>query len=175
MAGPLYDGHLQRCILGVKIYRHAIVARYPFADTPFCEQDQNRRLAADGYRVVWPTLEDVTVGSPELLGLHGTDYTDMQAYERYATLEQGRQRAPDRMGWTGDLPHLFLRRVLDGGSRTDLIALLAMVGQTLRPELKRDGEKDYRTYAHLPLLDATLRFVDTVTGAGETDPPVGRD
>ena len=59
--------------------------------------------------------------------------------------------------------------------RTDLIALLAMVGQTLRPELKRDGEKDYRTYAHLPLLDATLRFVDTVTGAGEIDPPVGRD
>ena len=168
---PLWDTHLERCILGVKIYRHAIVARYPFADTPSCDQDQNRRLAADGYHVVWPPLKDVTVGGPEILGLHGTDTTDQGAYARYAKLERGRQWAPDQMGWTGDLPHQFLRRVLDGGSRTDLVALLAMVGQALRPDLARDGERDYRAEDTLPLLDATLRYVDAVTG----EPPVGRD
>lgn len=169
---PLYDPHVGRCILGVKIYRHAIVARYPFADTLSCERDQNRRLEADGYRVDVPKREEMTVGSPELLGLHGLDYADTEAFERYATLVQKRRQTPERMAWTGELPHLFLTRVLDGGSRADLVALLAMIGQTLRPDLARECEKDYRTYDRLPLLDETLRFVDILKG---TDTPTEQD
>src|SRR5262249_10493069 len=42
----LYDVHLERCILGVKIYRHEIVRRYPFAAAQSFEKLQARQLRA---------------------------------------------------------------------------------------------------------------------------------
>jgi hypothetical protein len=45
----LFDVHLARCIIGVKIYRHDVVRRYPLAMQDSFESDQARRIEADGY------------------------------------------------------------------------------------------------------------------------------
>ena len=47
----LFDAHLDRCIIGVKIYRHDVVRRYPYVVQDSFESDQVRRIEADGYPI----------------------------------------------------------------------------------------------------------------------------
>src|SRR5437879_12803754 len=51
VAADLYDVHVKRRIVGVKIFRHAIVRRYPFDAVDEFEKLQVERLEADGYVV----------------------------------------------------------------------------------------------------------------------------
>ena len=94
----LYDVHLERCVLGVKIFRHAIVRRYPFRAMEAFEVDQVRRFEADGYRLDRsPTGLRPVHG--ETLGMHGTRWTPATIYERYANLQRRFRGYPERMRW----------------------------------------------------------------------------
>ena len=76
----LHDVHLEAPVQGVKIFRHGIVRRYPFADVQSCELDQIDRMRADGftYRVM-PPGRRWNGGRDRfpfrILGLHGGSYS----------------------------------------------------------------------------------------------------
>lgn len=140
----LYDVHLERCVLGVKIFRHAIVRRYPFRAMEAFEVDQVRRFEADGYR-----LERAPTGprpvEGETLGMHGTRWTPAAIYERYANLQRRFRGYPERMQWFTEYGPIFLRRFLDDPNDLNAFALLGLLaGQVVDP----DGPaKDYRVGA----------------------------
>ena len=155
----LYDVHLERCVLGVKIFRHDIVRRYPFRAMEAFEVDQVRRLEADGYR-----LERSLTGSRpvdgETLGMHGTAWTSEGIYERYANLQRRFRGYPDRMRWFGEYGPIFLRRFLDDPSDLNAFALLGLLaGQVVDP----DGPaKDYRTGAAALGFDEARAWLDAL-------------
>ena len=159
--GELYDAHLARCILGVKIYRHAIVRRYPFADVQSFEKLQMRQLKADGYTLAWapPAIEPTR---ERTLGLHGTHWTAASIFERYATLERRRQGHPRDLAWFAEYPPVFLRRFLDDPCELNFFALMgALWGALAGP----GADKDYRTYDALPGLQATRQLFERLCGA----------
>jgi glycosyltransferase involved in cell wall biosynthesis len=146
----LYDAHLERCILGVKIYRHAIVRRYPFANVQSFEKLQMRQLRADGHAIVW-TPPGKSPTTEHTLGLHGTHWTAESIYERYATLERRRRGHPRELAWFAEYAGVFLRRYLDEPSELNFFALFGM----LSGALAADGsvaDKDFRIYDRLPGL-----------------------
>jgi glycosyltransferase involved in cell wall biosynthesis len=146
----LYDAHLERCILGVKIYRHAIVRRYPFANVQSFEKLHLQQLRADGHQIVWtppgklPTKEHT-------LGLHGTHWTTDSIYERYATLERRRRGHPRELAWFAEYAGVLLRRYLDEPSELNFFALFGLLSGTLAAD-GAAADKDFRTYDSLPGL-----------------------
>lgn len=146
----LYDEHLDRCIRGVKIYRHAIVCRYPYRDLESCEKDQVKRFEADGYRVVAEPHEGTVRTSPETLGLHGGHWTPQSIYERYLTLAQKLRRHPYPMRWFRGYPRRFLDDFLNDPSELNFFALM---GPVVGSVIALDGsgtEKDHTQYDELP-------------------------
>lgn len=89
----LYDAHLGRIIMGVKIFRHAVAKRYPFLDVEAFELDQIGRFERDGFKCCVKRLDD-EAGTPaeSVLGLHGTNLTAQAAYVRYYALQLRRRR-----------------------------------------------------------------------------------
>jgi hypothetical protein len=163
-AADLFDVHLQRCIIGVKIFRHAIVRRYPFAPINAFESLQVSQFTADGYEVVRTAAGDAPVEG-QTLGLHGTRWTAEALYERYLTLERRRRRDPTRLRWFPPFAEVFLQRFLAAPSEANFFALMGVVAGALDPG---DGDlpaKDYRTYAALPGFHALRAFLADVQRA----------
>lgn len=156
VAADLYDAHVERCIIGVKIFRHEIVRRYPFASVDEFEMRQVARLEEDGYTVLRTTPGPTPVAG-RTLGVHGTDWTPQSIYERYATLERRRRAYPPQLRWFQDHPAVFLRRFLDDPSELNFFALLGVIAGTLASPTA--GGKDYRTYDELPGFRALRRFL----------------
>jgi len=162
VVGHLLDAHVDSVILGVKIFRHAIVARYPFADSQSFEMAQIDRMRSDGFtHLVLPraaTWRASTVAAG-ILGLHGTHWTPRSIFERYATYERTRHARPTSQralrGWTS----LFLERVMTTGSELDLFALLGVLAGRLDDD-GGAGAKDFRRYQHLTGLTAAEAFLD---------------
>jgi hypothetical protein len=138
----LYDVHLERCIFGVKIFRHEIVRRYPLRAMEAFEVDQVQRFEADGYRLLKsPAGRGPLAG--DTLGVHGTQWTPETIYERYANLQRRLRGYPHRMQWFVEYGPIFLRRFLDDPSDLNALALLGvMAGQLAAPA---GPAKDYRT------------------------------
>jgi hypothetical protein len=148
--GDLYDAHLERCILGVKIYRHAIVRRYPFANVQSFEKLQMRQLRADGHAIVW-TPPGKSPTTEHTLGLHGTHWTAESIYERYATLERRRRGHPRELEWFAEYARVFLQRYLDEPSELNFFALFGLLSGALAADGSA-ADKDFRIYDRLPGL-----------------------
>jgi hypothetical protein len=155
----LHDAHLGRSIVGVKIYRHDIVRRYPFADVQSFEKQQVRRLRADGYEVGFDRRSQV-------LGLHGTHWTPESIFERYATLESRRRRHPIELAWFSKYHSVFLSRFLEDPSDLNFFALMGVVAGAT-PSGQNSGDKDFRAYAALPGLDAARKLFAELHSQGE--------
>lgn len=165
----LYDAHLERCILGVKIYRHDIVRQYPFADVQSFEKLQMQQLRDDGYQIVW-TPPGKLPTSEHTLGLHGTHWTAESIYERYATLERRRRGHPRELAWFAEYARVFLRRYLDEPSELNFFALFGL----LSGALAADGgtpDKDFRTYESLPGLREARQLFALLQNGGVSQLP----
>jgi hypothetical protein len=157
VVGLLFDVHVQRPIEGVKIFRHAIVRHYPFEDLDGCDVRQLRRLEADGFMVVRRSRvaqPPITATSPEIMGLHGTAYTTRSIYERYLSYWLKCRRGTIQPRSAREDAHRFLDRVLDEPSELNFFALMGVVAAHLLELETPLGEKDYRTYGHLPGYEA---------------------
>ncbi|HLX28335.1 MAG TPA: glycosyltransferase [Casimicrobiaceae bacterium] len=164
----LHDVHLDMPVQGVKIFRHDIVRRYPFADVQSCELDQIDRMRADGftYRVM---ASDEESGANEsaafpfrILGIHGGMHTPRSIYERFRTLELARRKHARRFRHQEAWPGMLLERFLERRDPLDFYALMGMLAGTLAPASAGTREKDFRTYASLPGLDRVIAFMRDV-------------
>ena len=135
---PLWDCDVERPILGIKIYRHEVVSRFPYRDTLSCEVEQLRRMADAGHiAVVLSTHPDA-----ECLGEHGKHYSPQTIFRRWQRLfhkhnELGNQR------WADPWPQRLLERYLESRDQLHLWALLgAIAGISGRAD--GDRELDWR-------------------------------
>ena len=153
----LFDVHLARCIIGVKIYRHDVVRRYPLAMQDSFESDQARRIEADGYPVVRVpvTIEPVP---GDTLGLHGTRWTAPLIYERYAKLER-RRILEARTQWFAPYASEFLARFQREPTEENFFALMGIIAGVLGSRQGTATAKDYRTYDDLPGYAALREFL----------------
>ena len=161
-AAPLFDVHLDRPIDAVKIFRHAIGRHYPFRDIVTCDIERNRRMQADGFRVLKPPSQRASECHEAILGLHGPHWTPTSIYERYATLQRARAEDPRVLQWLGDFSGEFMARFLDDPCELNFFALMGLAAGTLGAHGGEHREKDYRTYAKPPggaHLEAFLREV----------------
>jgi hypothetical protein len=157
----LYDVHVERCIIGLKIFRHDIVRRYPLRSMEPFEIDQVLRLEADGYKMVHPKAGVMPVEG-QTLGVHGTHWSPSSIYQRYMTLQRRCRRYPDTKAWFEPYAAVFLQRFLADPNELNFFALMGVLAGTLAPSAI--GARDFRTYGAtdgFPLLrqwfDAKLR------------------
>jgi sulfatase maturation enzyme AslB (radical SAM superfamily) len=150
---PLWDDHLDRAILGVKVYDHGIVSKYPYRNVQSCEMDQINRMRADGFDIEITRTDLDTIGreDQDVLGFHGTSYTPREAFERYRDLTQKWLHTGGN-DWFGVWPQRFLRRFIDestSGSKLDVsnVDLWSFLGSVVGMAMEcPEGEKDFRTY-----------------------------
>jgi hypothetical protein len=154
----LYDVHLDRCIIGVKIFRHEIVRQYPFVASDAFEIWQVRQFTSDGYSVV-RTMPGKAPVPGQTLGLHGTQWTAQSIYERYTTLERRRRTNPPQLRWLEAYSSEFLRRFLLEPSEQNFFALMGIIAGALAARSGPAPAKDYRTYATLPGFHALRAFL----------------
>ena len=157
----LYDVHVERCLQGVKIFRHDLVRRYPFGSGNAFESEQVTQLENDGY-VVLRTVCGPHPVPGRTLGLHGTQWTLRSIYERYATLEQSRRARPARLQWFAPYGPEFLRRFLDEPTEENFFALMGVIAGVLGSRRGEPHAKDYRTYDALPGFQALQEFLREV-------------
>ena len=155
----LYDAHLRRCLHGVRIYRHAVVRRYPFSGADSFEKEQAARLEADGY-VVDSTPSDHPSPPEAALGRHGTRWTPPLIYERYATLERRRLAEPPNLRWFAPYGAEFLARFQADPTEENFFALMGVVAGVLGSRQGPAAAKDFRTYDRLPGFAALRAFLD---------------
>jgi hypothetical protein len=169
----LYDVHLQRVIYGLKIFRHAIVRRYPLRDVQGCEWDQVRRLRADGHVDVRASLRDATRTSSQTLGLHGTAWTPGSVYRRFLVLETTRRMGNKTHAWVPEAAVGLLKRFLETRSDVDFCALMGVLAGALGRHDTTGKERDYRTYPQTPGLDSVTRFLEELRRSGSAGPVLG--
>jgi hypothetical protein len=146
-AFPLWDVHLRRAIMGVKIYDHEIMRNYPYQDVQSCEVDQMERLKADGFFIrtewgaPWETHHgDLHERHPGIMGNHGVRYNARSAYERYMDLTL-KYRRVGQAEWVAPWPRRFIERYRAEGDEADLWSFLGcMIGLIADPEVDR-GER----------------------------------
>jgi len=132
----LRDEHLERDILGVRIVRHAIAAKYPFRPVQGCETDQFRRAHADGYTTVAKIGQGIGPA-----GIHRTSLLPRAVFERYRTLFR-RARKDEGIEWVKPYASTFLRRLIEDPNETNLYACLGVVAGLLAPLDVEEGEKN---------------------------------
>ena len=171
----LFDAHLQRCIPGVKIFRHEAVRRCPYSRSPVFEVSQVERLRADGHRVVF--LE--TAGAEEMVGpggafgLHGTDWDPATIHEHYRILEHERRCNPEMYRWVDEARDALLNRVLENHSELDFFALMgSLVGST---EESGHRAEDYHDDGNRPAFEHLCRLVKEVAGRPDASARSHRD
>jgi hypothetical protein len=166
IAADLYDVHLAHCIIGVKIYRHDIVRRYPFRSMDAFEVDQVLRFEADGYTLLRPVAGMAPVAR-QTLGVHGTHWTPTSIYERYANLERRRRLYPARMPWFRRYAAVFLQRFIDDPTELNFFALMGVIAGTLAHPVA--AAKDYRTYGNQHGFDLLREWFDELQPRGAAD------
>ena len=160
VAYPLRDVHMEKSIVGVKIYRTELAQKYPWQKSFACEMDQLARATADGIRYEvrfhgTDTLEGV-------LGTHGGHYTWSTAFERYRNLFQ-RYRQFDFMGWVYEIPAQLVQQFVENPTEANLWAVMGMVVGLTSSLDDCTSEKDFRTYRG----DPALRALQASLGPGD--------
>jgi hypothetical protein len=158
-AADLFDCHLQRCIIGVKIFRHEIVRSYPLGPIDAFEVEQVARMEAHGYQVVRAAAGTTPVEG-QTLGLHGTEWTDASIYERYFNLMRRRRtHVPPALQWFDEYPPRFLERFMEDPSEQNFFALMGIVAGVIGSRHGLAESKDFRSYERLPGLEASRTFL----------------
>lgn len=145
VCAPLWDDFDERPIYGVKIYRHAICARYPYRQSRSCETDQIERLKADGFYYRTPPL----MVRDHCFGLHGTYYTPREAFTRYRGLAQKQRRSKalhpphGELAWIEGIRGKHLAKWRETGDMAHLAAEFGLVAGNTGP-LPPEREDDYR-------------------------------
>lgn len=165
----LYDEHLERCIFGVKIFRHEIVRRFPLRSIDAFEVDQFERLEADGYSYTLTSPGEHPVAG-ETLGRHGTEWTADSVFERYFTLEKRRQSHPARMDWLEAQRARFLERILENPTEADFFALQGIIAAAFSRQSNVASAKDYRRYADMTGLRAARALFAELERERNEDP-----
>jgi len=155
VAHALWDAHLERSIMGVKIYDHEIMRKFPYRDVLSCECDQMDRIKAAGHviHIEWGEPWEKHQGflpadHPGIKGDHGTGYTMRSAYERYLDLTV-KYRRVGQADWVSAWPRKFIERYRKNGKEIDLWSFLGcMVGLMVDPSVDT-GEKDFRKYSQM--------------------------
>lgn len=171
VVGLLHDVHLGCDIQGVKIARHAVAARYRWADEPVVIR-RIERMAADGFRV--QVIETADPSAPGPLGLHTTPATPAALFDRYRALERLRQTFPRRMDWVEPLPALLLARVMTEGRLDDMPALLGLLAGRAAGPLPAGAElRDGRaTLSSSPSPESLARMIADTVGTADPAPDV---
>lgn len=122
VCAPLWDCDTEFAIYGVKIYRHAIVRRFPYRDVTGCEVDQIARMAAEGFTVECLPLK----GRASCLGEHGKHYTPVTIFKRWQRIFQTHRRLNNQK-WIEPWPQKLLERYLQSRDSVHLYALLGAI------------------------------------------------
>lgn len=151
---PLWDEHLQRTILGCKIYKTDIMRRYPYQESFSCEMDQFGRMKKDGYKLkaVWSHFEP----DDRNVGRHGVYYTPRTIFIRYKRLMEKSRLFP-WIGWVGVLPQDFKQRFQLDPSDLNFWAMAGSIAGMTSNIDDCKGELDFRKAASLPEYDR-LKF-----------------
>lgn len=157
---PLYDVHMGIVMTGVKIYLHRAMDQSPYRDVQSCEVDQLKRLEGLGwqYRVEFTGAE--RQDDDEVLGYHGTSYTNYGAFERYKDLME-KQRKLGSSPFVERLLQTFLESYRTSENRElaecNLWAAIGIIAGAATDLTAEQGEKDASKYAENDELYAHLR------------------
>ena len=144
----LWDVHVGKPIVGVKIYRTAAVRESGgWSDVQSCEVDFKDRMRGLGWSSIIPcTPELLTLQAdyshPMIVGDHDPEFTCESAYERYRDLTM-KQRRFGAAPWVEALPALFLERVKNGGDKVELAALAGCIAGALADIQDTGKEKNF--------------------------------
>jgi len=138
VCAPLWDCDTEREIYGVKIYRHAVVRRFPYRDCLSCETEQFARITAAGFAVELLPL----TGRAGCLGEHGKHYTPETIFRRWQRLFRKQEQLGHR-DWIEPWAQGLLDRYIASRDPLHLYAFLgAVAGIAGDPAL--DRELDFR-------------------------------
>ena len=171
--GDLYDAHLERGIQGIKISRHDLARRYPWSETPFV-LDRNDRIAAGGYRITASPTEGLTPTSPSVLGLHGTAWTPESIFGRYYMLESWRRARPETMSWFADFHGVLLQRFLRAPNELNFLALTGVIAAApaaAHMPIEKDAARD----GSLPGFAALRKLFADLVGGNSGEHNAGRN
>jgi len=139
VCAPLWDWDVERPILGVKIYRHEIVKRFPYQQTLSCEVEQLRRMEAAGHKALLLSSDQ---SDAVCLGEHGKHYTPETIFRRWQRLFHKRNEL-NNLSWLDPWPRRLLDRYIRTQEPLHLYAALgAIAGIGSRPD--GDRELDWR-------------------------------
>src|SRR6516164_5687565 len=139
VCAPLWDCDVERPLLGVKIYRHEIVKRFPYRDTLSCEVTQLQQMAAAGHHAVGLSTK---VGDAVCLGQHGKHYSPQTIFLHWQRLFHKHNELGNQT-WLDGWPARLLERYVKTRDRVHLYAALgAIAGIAGRAE--GDRELDWR-------------------------------
>lgn len=144
IASPLRDTHLQRTIMGIKIYNYEIIKNYPFTNSYSCEISQFQKFTQDGYKIITDWQPSNEFENSKFIGRHGENYTPFTAYERYYRLFR-KQKMTGQMIWVEEWLQTFLSRYRQNKDKIDLFSFFGSVVGFLS-EKPETGEKDFTKY-----------------------------
>ncbi len=162
---PLMDAHLERQIIGVKIYRKSILENFPYESGYSCEVTQLDRMRAEGFHISY---------QDNILGRHGTEWTPLSVFERYKRLYFKSQKFSSSghdYSWMNPYPRIFAENYRRHGKAIDLFAFAGAVAGMASGQQSENIERD----ASAP--DVTGRMLTTLLlphteMAGRTARPV---
>jgi len=140
----LHDAFTGYNLTGIKIYRHSVIKKFPYAPQDFsCEVGQNERLQNAGFCV---TVKFHGLDAPlddTILGDVNAHWTPWGVFEKYFRDLQKMRQNPECQAWMTQLVPLFIRKFQkDPNNVTQFAFLGALVG--LCAPLRDEGEKDFR-------------------------------
>jgi hypothetical protein len=148
---PLWDCDTERPILGIKIYRHEIVRRFPYRNTISCDITQLQSMEEAGHPSLILSCEEA---SAQCLGEHGKHYNPRTVFLRWQRLFHKRNEI-GRLHWLEPWPARLLERYIKTGDQTHLYAALgAIAGIAGRADENR--ELDWRDAN--PAFQRMLRY-----------------
>lgn len=168
IASPLRDTHLQRTIMGVKIYDHDIIKKYPFTNSYSCEISQFQKFTQDGFRIVTDWQPSNEFENSKFIGRHGENYTPFTAYERYYRLFR-KQNLTGQMIWVEEWLQTFLSRYKQKKDKIDLFSFYGAVVGFLS-EKQETGEKDFTKYNEVEGYNELLNDPNTEVKLYESVP-----
>ena len=134
---PLWDCDADRAIYGVKIYRSAIVKRFPYRNNASCEREQHARLQAAGY-----VADLLPCEYTACLGEHGKHYTPDTIFKRWQRCFQKHRLFGD-MEWIEPYARSLLDRYVATGETLHLYAFLGAMSGVMDSNLP-EREQDWR-------------------------------
>ncbi len=138
VCAPLWDCDVEQAILGVKIYRHAIVSRFPYRNSLSCEVKQMNNILAAGYKTVLHSTGDDAI----CLGEHGKHYSQGTAFQRWQRLFH-KHNAMGHLTWLEQWPARLMERYIATREPEHLYAVLGAIAG-IAGQAEGEKELDWR-------------------------------